>query len=129
MATSDTLNITESPLVDESIERFQYIRYNPESGTNLNSPGEIRINIEVQNLFVKPSGAYFLFEGRLTKADGTAYANADAVALTNNGLMYLFNSISYYLSGKEVETVQQPGRSTTMLGMLTYPVEYQNGKV
>ncbi|XP_065645276.1 uncharacterized protein LOC136075767 [Hydra vulgaris] len=35
-------------------------------------------------MFALPSKAYLLFEGQLVKADGTAYANADAVALTNN---------------------------------------------
>lgn len=68
-----------------------------------------------------------LYEGTLTKADGTAYADADAVTLINNGLMYLFSQISYYLSDKEIETVQYPVRTTTMFGLLTYPVEYQNG--
>jgi len=58
--------------------------------------GEIRINREHQDLFTQPSEAFLLFEGRLTKADSTAYANADAVTLRNNGLTYLFNQISYH---------------------------------
>ena len=125
MATSEVLNFTETPIVDEGIERYEFHEYEPVARTNLNSAGEIRINVEQQDLFTLPSEAYLLFEGRLTKADGTAYANADAVALTNNGLMHLFSQISYQLSNQDVETVFHPGQATTMLGMLKYPNDFQ----
>ncbi|XP_065664497.1 uncharacterized protein LOC136086148 [Hydra vulgaris] len=84
MATSYVLNFTEIPTVDDGIERFEFHEYEPVARTNLNSAGEIRINIEKQDLFILPSEAYLLFEGRLLKLDGTAYVNADAVSLTNN---------------------------------------------
>ena len=71
MATSDILNFTEQPLVDEGIEKFEFHEYEPVARTNLNSSGEIRINIEHQDLYTQPSEAYLLFEGKLTKADGT----------------------------------------------------------
>ena len=60
-----------------------------------------------------------IFEG-LTKAEGTAYANADVMTLTNNGIMHLFNLISHYMSNKEIETVSHAGQATTILGMLKY---------
>lgn len=125
MATSDVLNFTETPIVDEGIERYEFHEYEPVARTNLNSAGEIRINIEQQDLFTLSSEAYLLFEGRLTKTDGTAYANADAVALTNNGLMHLFSQISYQLSNQEIESVFHPGQASTMLGMLKYPNDFQ----
>jgi len=56
---------------------------------------EIVIDIQSQDLFTHPGESYLLFEGRLTKDDGSPYANTDAVALTNNGIMYLFSNISY----------------------------------
>jgi len=121
----DVLNFTESPIIDEGIERYEFHEYEPVARTNLNSAGEIRITIETQDLFTLPSEAYLQFEGKLTKADGTAYANADAVALTNNGLMHLFSQISYQLSNQEIETVFHPGQATTMLGMLKYPNDFQ----
>ena len=91
---------------------------------NLNSAGEIYINIELQDLFTYPAESYIVFDGRLTKTDGTAYANADAVALTNNGLMYLFSNISYRLSSQEIESVHHPGQATTMLGLLKYSDDF-----
>ena len=127
MANSDILNFTEEVMVDEEIERFEFHEYEPIS-TNLNKEGEIRINIEQQDLFTLPSEAYLLVEGRLTKADGTSYENADPITLVNNGIMYLFSQISYSLSNQEVETIHDPGQSTTMIGYLKYPVEFQLGE-
>lgn len=123
MATSDILNFTELPIIDEGIERYELHEYEPAGRTNFNTPGEIRINIEQQDLFTQPSEAYLMFEGRLIKADG-AYVNENAVTLTNNGLMYLFSQISYYLSNQEIETIFHPGQATTMLGMLKYPDDF-----
>lgn len=125
MATSDVLKFEETPIVDEGIERYEFHEYEPVARTNLTSAGEIRISVEQQDLFTLPSEAYLMFEGRLTKANGTAYANADAVSLTNNGLMFLFSQISYQLSNQDVETVFHPGQATTMLGMLKYPNDFQ----
>ena len=84
--TSEILRFSEKPVIDESIQEYEYHEYEPQARTNLNSAGEININIELQDLFTHPAESYIVFEGRLTKTDG---ANADAVALTNNGLMYV----------------------------------------
>ena len=56
----------------------------------------------------------------------TAYAdaNADAVAITNNGLMHLFSQIGYSLSNQDMETIYHPGQATTMLGLLKYPNDF-----
>src|SRR5688572_18808591 len=121
---SDILRFTESPLTNDSIERYEWHEYEPATRSNLNSAGEIRINIEQQDLFSHPSESYLLIEGRLTKTNGNAYANADAVAITNNGLMHLFSQISYSLSNQDIETVFHPGQATTMLGLLKYPNDY-----
>ena len=114
--TSEILRFSEKPVIDESIQEYEYHEYERQARTNLNSAGQININIELQDLFTHPAEIYIVFEGRLTKTDGTAYANADAVALTNNGLMYLFSNISYRLSSQEIESVHHPGQATTMLG-------------
>ena len=51
-------------------------------------------------MFTHPSESYLIFEGRLTKPDGTVYANADGVALTNNAIMNLFSGIEDHLSNQ-----------------------------
>ena len=107
--TSKILRFNEKPLVDESIQEYEFHEYEPQARTNLNSAGEIIINIELQDLFTHPSESYLIFEGRLLKNDDAPYANADAAALTNNGIMYLFSNISYRLSSQEIESVHHPG--------------------
>src|SRR5688572_24039342 len=121
---SDILNFTEASSVDEGIEKYEWHEYEPVARTNLNSAGEIRINIETQDLFCHPAESYLLIEGRLLKAAGTTYANADVVAITNNGLMHLFSQIGYSLSNQDMETIYHPGQATTMLGLLKYPDDF-----
>src|SRR6218665_500928 len=122
---SDILKITDIPLIDETMERYKFHEYEPTARTNLNTAGEIRINIELQDLFSHSSESYLQFEDRLTKTNNIAYVNADAVALTNNGLMHFFSQISYSLSNQEIETLFHPGQATTMFGLLKYPNDFQ----
>ena len=128
MKGMDILRFTEAPMKDESIEEYEHHEYEPITGTNLNNPGEIRINIETQDLFTHPSESYLIIEGRLTKSDGAAYADTDAVTLTNNGLMHLFSNIRYQLSGQEIESLYHPGQGTTMLGLLKYPDDFSKSQ-
>jgi len=115
---SEILRFTEKPVIDESIQEYQFHEYEPQTRTNLNSAGEIVINIEFQDLFTHPCESYLVFEGRLTKDNGNPYANADAVTLINNGMMYLFSNKSYRLSNQEIEPIHHPGQATTMRGLL-----------
>ena len=87
----DILKFTDNPIIDESIEEYEYHEYEPITGTSLNNGGGVRISIESHDVFTHPSQSYLIFEGRLTKADGTAYA--DEIALTNNAIMHLFSRI------------------------------------
>ena len=88
------MSITDPILSDDSIDKYKHFEYEPVTGINLNnSGGDIRIYIETQYLFTHPSESFLLIEGRLTKADGGDYADADLVSLTNNALMHLFQSI------------------------------------
>ena len=85
------LKITEPISKDDNIDEYEHFGYEPITGNNLNNAGgDIRISIETQHLFTHPSESYLPIEGRLTKANGTAYANADNISLTNNALMHLF---------------------------------------
>jgi len=118
----DSLNITQKIVFDTGVERNQVHEYEPVTGTNLNNPGEIRIVINQQDLYVQPSKSYLIIEGRLTKADESAYA--DLVTLTNNGMAYLFKSIRYQLDGQDLEYINNPGHASTMMGLLTYPNDY-----
>ena len=125
----DILTITDPILSNDSIDKYEDFEYGPITGTNLNnSGGDIRINIETQDLFTHPSESFLIIEGRLTKADGTAYANADLVSLTNNAMMHLVKTIKYQLSCQEIESVMHPGQATTMFGLLKYPDDFSESQ-
>ena len=122
------LRITEPILNDDSIDKYEYFEYNPVLGTNINNTGDIRINIESQDIFTHPSESFLLIQGRLTKVDGIDYADADNISLTNNAMMYLFRDIRYELSGQEIEKVNYVGHATTMLGLLKYTENFGKSK-
>ena len=127
---NNILRITDPILSDDSKDKYEHVEYNPVVGANLNS-GDIRINIETQNIFTHPSESFLLIEGQLIKADDTAYADADVISLINNGMMYLFKNIKYQLSGQDIETVMYPGypeQATTMLGLLKYPDDFSKSQ-
>jgi len=108
------------------IEEYEYHSYEPITGTDLNRPGEIRINIETQDLFTHPSESYLVCDGKLVKnADDTEYANADVITLTNNAMMHLFSNIKYQLSGQEIQSLFHSGQATTMLELLKFPDDFQ----
>ena len=126
----DYLDISEPLLVDNSVESYPYHEYNPIVGTNLNNVNsEIRIVIENQDVFTHPSKSFLVIKGRLTKADGTSYTDADAIALVNNGIMFLFNSIKYHIGDKLIDELNYPGYATTMKGLLSYGNAEQLGMV
>ena len=125
---SSILRITDSILNDDSIDKYEYFEYLPITGTRLDNIGDIRINIESQDIFTHPSESFLLIEGRLTKVDGTDYANADNISITNNAMMYLFRDIRYELSGHEIEKVNYVGYATTMLGLLKYTEDFGRSK-
>ena len=125
---SSILRITDSILNDDSIDKYEYFEYLPITGTNLDNIGDIRINIESQDIFTHPSESFLLIEGRLTKVDGADYANADNISITNNAMMYLFRDIRYELSGHEIEKVNYVGYATTMLGLLKYTDDFGRSK-
>ena len=109
-------------------KEYEYHEYEPITGTSLNNGGNVKISIESKDIFTHPSESFLIFEGRLTKADGTLYVNADEVALTNNAIMHLFSLMEYYLSNPLIESINYPGQATTMLGLLEYSDDFSKAQ-
>ena len=118
MIGESILELHETNATDESIKSYEYNEYQPITGTQLNSAGQITITIENQDQFLHLQNSYLLIEGELLKADNTRYADAGLITLTNNGLLYLFSSLKLTLAGQEVEHVNYPGHDTSLLGFL-----------
>ena len=62
---ADILKFTDTTIIDESIEEYEYHEYEPITGTSLNNVGDIRISIESQDVFTHSSESYLILEGRL----------------------------------------------------------------
>ena len=52
---ADVLKLTDTPIIDESIEEYECHEYDPVTGTNLNNGGDIRISIESQDVVTHPN--------------------------------------------------------------------------
>ena len=55
---ADILKFTETPIINESIEEYEYHEYEPITGTSLTNGGDVRISIESQDVFTHPSESY-----------------------------------------------------------------------
>ena len=99
MIEESILQLHEGNAVDKCNKSYEYDEYQPITGTQLNSAGQITITNENQDQFVQLHSSYLLIEGDVLKADSARYADADLVALTNNGIMYLFSSMKLTLAG------------------------------
>ena len=64
---ADILKFTETPIIDEYIEEYEYHEYELITGTSLNNGGDVRISIESQDVYTHPSESYLIFEGRLAE--------------------------------------------------------------
>ena len=83
MVRESILELQETNSTDESFKSYEYDEYQPITGTQLNSAGQIAITVENQDQFLHLHNSYLLIEG-----DSSRYA--DPIALTNNGLFIYF---------------------------------------
>ena len=65
MIGESILELHETNSTDESIKSYEYNEYQPITGTQLNSAGQITITIENQDQFLHLQNSYLLSEGEL----------------------------------------------------------------
>ena len=123
------LSWKDKTVEDSSLEKINIYEYEPHQGTRLNDVGDIRITINNEDQFIHPSNSHLYVEGELIPKSGTTcYAKGECgISLVNNGLMYLFNRIDYSIANNKIEGYNNPGRATTMKGLLTHPNVYPEG--
>ena len=114
MIGESILELRETNATDESIKSYEYDEYQPINGTQRNSARQITITIENQDQFLH------LHKGNVLKADNTSYSDAEFIALTNNGLLYLFSSLKLTLAGQTVGHVNYPAQVTSLLGLARF---------
>jgi hypothetical protein len=118
----ENLQWNETIQIDESIHKVETHDYEPQIGTDLNREhNDIKIIIQNQDQFLLPSESCLYIEGALTKEDGSNYNfKDDKISIINNGLMYLFDRVSYRIGNEEIEGYSYPGIATTLKGLTTY---------
>lgn len=117
MATNEITLLDDTMGIDTSLVEYEFKRIHTES-RDINGGGPIDFDILNENAFTVPSDSYLLVEGRLTKNDGTAYADGDEVALVKEGILHLFRQIRYQINDKDVESIFYPGVCQNMLSYL-----------
>lgn len=118
--TEEIFHINSPPAFEDlSCRSYEYHEFFPvDSNNSLNVAGNINIVVQQQGLITHPYEAYLYFEGELKKRDNSAFG--EDASLVNNSMMYLFNNITYLINEQEVENVNNPGQTSTMLGLLKY---------
>lgn len=112
---SEKLRIFDKPLFDNSISKVEERTYYP----HIKSFGyndEIEIEIKDRDALICPADSYLCVEGTFTpeaKGEGVC-------SLQNNAGLFLFDSISYDLNGKEIDKVRDPGLMSTIYGYIGY---------
>ncbi|HLX52456.1 MAG TPA: hypothetical protein VKR58_00850, partial [Aquella sp.] len=122
----EILDINEPHLYDESISEMNYYEYTPQTQANNNTAGHpISIVINNQDIYLLPSKSYLKFKGQIRRADNNnAYAADAEITLINNAIMYLFTGIKYELGSTTLESINNPGPTTSMIGYLSYPDDF-----
>lgn len=109
------LNIDDRVLIDNSITYSEYHTHQPLS-TRFENNDEIRIPIQ-EDMSTLPSESHIYIEGRLITKEGSPTKNAQFV---NNGLLHLFSEIRYEMNGVVIDSITNPGITTTMKGFLSF---------
>lgn len=111
-------------MVDNSIASLEYHTHQPLT-TRFENNDEIRIPVQ-DDLCTLPCESYLLIEGSLKKEDDTI----PKTKFSNNGLAYLFSNIRLELNGVTLDSITNPGLTTTMKAYLSFSpnesVRYQN---
>ena len=128
MENASIFQIDEKFIETDDIKSYEWNEYLPTSGSDLNVPGTITINIESQDEFYHPRKSYLLVEGDLLKkADGGGRFDAEQITLANNGIMHLFSNFKYEISGQVIEDIYEPVIASLMMGLAKFPFSFPDG--
>lgn len=119
------LDIGRKVEADSTIANAEYHTHQPLT-TRFENNDEIRIPVQ-DDLCTLPCESHIYIEGRMVKADNTP---TNKTTFCNNGLAHLFSEIRYEMNGILIDSVTNPGITTTMKGYVTFSPDesqkYQN---
>ena len=122
-ARENFLDIESPIIISDNLEFVDYIDYRPPE-SSLNANGNIRLVLEDADGFCLLDQSEFIISVDLEKADDTRYVAADVVSLINNGIMYLFNEVTFKMADKTIEHFTNVGHVSNILGLLKYKQDF-----
>lgn len=111
------LNITKAVVFDTDLVKYEYQIFKPYNLTAIHENDEIRIAVQGGNAYCLPSESFIALSGRILNAAGTA---AYAGKVTSNGLVHLFQEVRFEISGIKIDSVRNPGITSTLKGLCSY---------
>jgi hypothetical protein len=114
MLSAQVFNVYQKPSFDESIQRVETRTYYP-FVKSFNNNDNIEITIQQSDVWLGIYDAALYIDGKVEKTAGTG-----TVSLVNNAGAFLFDTISYELNGKELDSIRDPGVASTLRGYLCY---------
>lgn len=130
--TNPIFNIFDPPIVDESIEKYEYIEYREKrsdgSGATLDAISDYEITNSDIDLYLLPSHSYI--EVKIQCYDATALPNGrintGRIALQNGG-WNIFERAEYIINDNtEVENVRHLGIANQIKGLVEYCRDYSD---
>jgi hypothetical protein len=121
--SAEIMDIRESVEIDDSIGSFEYVEKDTDQGVaNLNTLGELTITCNGQNTWMCPRESYLIVERFIQTNTAAPVLWADvqetAVSFINNGLMFMFDNVKYYLGNQRIEYFQYAGVTATLTQLL-----------
>lgn len=120
------LEIDEPIYHNDDITSLIYKKVNLQSKANINDDNaELSFSVEATDTYYVPHKSHILITGRVLHNDNPFDA-ADEIALINNAMMYIFKSVEYFVADTSMERLNNPGQTTSMLGYLSYPDDFNS---
>lgn len=117
--TPQVFNVHRTPTFDESIQRLEKRTYYPFVKSFMNND-IVEISINQGDAWILMYDAAIFIKGRINKKTGAGKCN-----FANNGAAFLFDSVTYELNGKEIETVRNPGITSAIRAYLCYAPKHE----
>jgi hypothetical protein len=110
---------------EKGIESYQFYDHLPANSSQLNTPGRpISIDINNQDIKTFPHKSLLLIRGQLIVKNATNVVleaiDTSTIDFVNNGLLSLFSKITYSINSTEIDTIDNPGVTTTMKGLASF---------
>lgn len=110
---------------ENGIESYQFYDHLPTNSAQLNQPGRL-ITIDINNQDIKtfPHKSLLIIRGQLIvrNAEDQVLNQIDTnrIKFVNNGLLNLFSKITYSINSHEIDSIDNPGVTTTMKGLASF---------